>query len=609
MKRSFTLCQKFQLALIGLLFPVLFISAAAAQDYSRLKAEAEKFFKEASFSRAHKIYQKAGTLNLSPQQKRWVDFRLADTLWRAQAGSKTADSSKFDQARHGLEVLVRDIKRIEERDRVWAEVEESLGDFWWVRRNSKNWGAAWTHYQKALDWWAGTKDIETARDRYTGIVWRIASPPWREPYYYYGYYGNVVPLNILENVLKIAQKEADKHRAHYLVAMTLRRQGAYHQQRRVSEEFEAAMQGGKSSEWYDDALNYYAEWLATRGEVIILENGSQTRKRDYPKALKLYRKLLETYKKGETRFYDLAKNQIENITKPVLRLSVSNTFLPGSKIQFHLNWRNLDGARLSLYPVDLTHDIDFKNQEGVNSWIQQIKLGLKNKLKSWSEDLKSAKDYHPGNKAFTLERDLSPGAYILEATGGGLKARDLILVTDTAIVLKSAKQQALVYFCDVFDGSPIPNAGVKLSERYYNGKKWVWRHREMKTDKDGLAVFKLKATANNKQLFAAARSDNRQAFSVGSSRSYGHRHQPWKVYVFTDRPAYRPKETAEWKLIARTYDGSVYHTPSGETIEYRINDPRGSKLKEGNLKLNPFGSAWGKLELGENIPLVPYQIT
>ena len=34
---------------------------------------------------------------------------------------------------------------------------------------------------------------------------------------------------------------------------------------RVPDEFEAALKGGKKSVWYDDALYYFAEWMANNG--------------------------------------------------------------------------------------------------------------------------------------------------------------------------------------------------------------------------------------------------------------------------------------------------------------------------------------------------------
>src|SRR5437879_9193647 len=129
--------------------------AALPPEYEEIKTEAEKLYADGSFARARAAYEKAEKLELPLTEKRWVTFRLADTVWRAQAQTETADSTKFDQARKELEPLTRDVSRVEDHDRVWVEVHESLADFAWTRRHNNNWGEAWQHYQPALDWWAG----------------------------------------------------------------------------------------------------------------------------------------------------------------------------------------------------------------------------------------------------------------------------------------------------------------------------------------------------------------------------------------------------------------------------------------------------------------------
>ena len=53
---------------------------------------------------------------------------------------------------------------------------------------------------------------------------------------------------------------------------------------------------------------------------------------------------------------------------------------------------------------------------------------------------------------------------------------------------------------------------------------------------------------------------------------------------------------------------AVYSTPANQVVEYQINDPRGTKVSEGKATLNAFGSAWGSLELGEQLPLGEYNI-
>ena len=91
-----------------------------------------------------------------------------------------------------------------------------------------------------------------------------------------------------------------------------------------------------------------------------------------------------------------------------------------------------------------------------------------------------------------------------------------------------------------------------------------------KTDgQDGIAVFDLNRSGSNVQLFAAAAVGERQALSLGQPYWYTSALQPWRVYAFTDRPAYRPKEQVQWKFVARRLDGSVYTTPGSKPSSSR----------------------------------------
>src|SRR5215510_8892358 len=156
-------------------------------------------------------------------------------------------------------------------------------------------------------------------------------------------------------------------------------------------------------------------------------------------------------------------------------------------------------------------------------------------------------------------------------------------------------------------GAPLARATVKLSEHYYDGKDWIWRESVKETNQDGIALFDL-ADFQHDPLIAVAAGDNRQAFSFGYSQSDYRDQQPWRIYAFTDRPAYRPNEVAQWKFIARKYQDSIYSTPADQTIVFDIYDPRGARVKEGKAELNAFGSAWGSLELTESMPLGEYRI-
>jgi uncharacterized protein YfaS (alpha-2-macroglobulin family) len=295
---------------------------------------------------------------------------------------------------------------------------------------------------------------------------------------------------------------------------------------------------------------------------------------------------------------------------------VSNIFLPDSELQYEFSARNLRRVDFALYPVELTRDVRFtrvaNEDEGEgdsdNNWIQKIQIAGRAPVKAWSKDLKNSDDHKPVSEELRIEGKLPVGAYLLLARSGSLQARDVVMITDTSIVLKSSAKQALVYFCNAETGAPVANAEVTLWESYYAAEKWHWRKLRQITNRDGLAPFALRGTSDSHNLFAAAVSGARQAFSNGYANGYNHSDQAWRIYAFTDRPAYRPKETVQWKFIARRFANGVYSTPANQVVEYQINNPQGAKISEGKSTLNAFGTAWSSLELSDQLPLGEYQV-
>jgi len=596
---------------------------AQPADFEKLRNEGERLYGEHSYALAREAYEKAQKLKLSPEEERWVRFRLADTLWRAQAGSDTPDNTKFDQARKELEALLA-VPREVDHDRVWAEAAESLGDFCWDRRQSQSWNQAWPYYQQALDWWAGTKDIETARGRYLHIVWTAIRPSWvdRNDNWNYNYYNGNLPQPVLENAVKIAVTPQDKSHAHFLLAMWLQRNGGDNaQRRRIPAEYEAALEGGKDVEWYDDALFGYALWLEQQGPMVRVEaqSAEQIRmprppaqwrqKPDYVKALVLYRRLLAEFKQGETRYYEQAQSRVAGITSPVVGVSVSNIFMPGSEIGFTTNWRNVKRIDFTLYRTDLTKDVNFTGESGSEQWLQTLDPAKLEQVKTWSKETGDKGDYVPGNMAVRVDDKLKPGAYLLTAKGEGASARDLVLVTDAGAVLKAINKQALVYACNVQDGAPLPEARVSLWEGIYVGNnRYDWRRLTKQADKDGLAHFDLRDRDENKMLFAAVAAGDRQGFVIGRGNVPNRHWDPWRIYAFTDRPAYRPGEQVQWKFTARKYADGVYTTPADQVVAYEIIDPRGTKVKTDKVTLNAFGSGWAALEVTDKMPLGEYRV-
>ena len=595
------------LALLGLTWAA---TPAGLPDYDELKAEAEALYADGSYALAQRLYEEADALELDAFESRWVDFRLADTRWRSAAASGNPDSTELDRAEAALEELATAVGRAEERDRVWAEVQESLADFHWDRQRGSDRGTAWEHYRAALDWWAGSPEIELARARYLGMVWRMARPAWFRDHWNYGYYGNWIEEEILANALAVAREPGDRARVHLLLAESLARSAEPEKRVRVAGEYRAVLELGAETPWYDDALYRLGVWMAEQGEYELSEEGDWSHEADYVEAVALLRRLLEEFEEGETRWYDNASDRVKKLTEPSVALQVSHAFLPDSVLQYSLRWRNAERVELALYPTDLTADVRFEDGDvGNHAWLGTVDVARLEAVHRWSFETGDTGKHVPGHEELVLDEELAPGAYVIEAHARGARSRDLLLVSDASLVVKSVADQVLVWYCDAGDGEPIPGAELLLWERYYRDGDWRWRRHRGTTGEDGTRLFELpERDRYYGGYFAAARIGGRQAFSVGSVPWSAANGDTWRIYAHTDRPTYRALDTVQWKLTARTYDGSVYGTPAGARLAYRINDPQGALFAEAeDLELNAFGSAWGELETTAQMPLGEYR--
>ncbi|MBX7219375.1 MAG: alpha-2-macroglobulin [Blastocatellia bacterium] len=579
--------------------------------YEKMKAEAEKYYTEKTYVRAAELYRSALELKLAQADERWAMFRLADAEWRAQAATNSPDTSKLEDAKRRLEKIISQAEKETDRDQIWAEAQESLGDYHWTRTDARNWYAAWEYYRQALEWWAGSRDLTLARDRYVGIVLRMDRTNRNDQYYYYGYYGTL-PLEVLDNTLKLAKGNDEIAHIQYLIAMTTRNNYSDYERRlRIAEAFEAALKIGKSSEWYDDALYYYGEFMRDQGRIYQDEQGNILNKPDYVKALELFNRLNNEFQKGETRYYDQAKSAAENITKPTLSVSVSNIFLPNSEIQIASNWRNLSQIEYALYKVELNRDVKFAENNGsLGNWLETIAVTGREVTKKWSKTVPDKHDYQPGGETMRLEEKLPVGAYLLEAKSGAVHAREIILVTDTTLVVKPTDKKLVAFVCDALTGAPVLDSQVKLWVSWYDGNTYHLEEKTAAVGADGVALFDLAGKSYQRNFFVAAAVGDRQAFSQGYDNNYSARGQQeqWKVYAYTDKPAYRPGETVQWKCTVRSYTDGLYAVPAKRGIEYEINDARGASVKKGTLKLNQFGSAWDNFMLPADATLGEYRI-
>lgn len=580
-------------------------------DAAAVQARAEARETEGAWELARREWATLDLAKLDDVARRFVRFRRADCAWRSLASTNEADDSGLVAAKKELTELQNAVERPELRDELWARVEESLADFHWLPRNRQDWGQAWPHYSNALDWWAGAKDVEAARARYLAMVWRMAWP--QDQLARGSWWARQVPIDVLANAMSIAKTKDDQARAKYLFAASVRwNGGSYERTRQAFGALESALELGKGTPWYDDALWDLAQWAESPGIPDVGEDGNWRYVPDYPKALALYRRYVEEFQKGQAARWDDAKQGIERITRVEVSVAVPSAFLPGSEAGFTLAWRNAAKVDVALYALDLANAVDLASEQdtSASAWLERVSTAGRERVRSFTHETKDDGKHVPGSTELDLGAALAPGAYLLEATAGGARSRELVLVGRTQIVLKAGDERALAWVCDALTSEPVANAKLVVWEHVYDGKRWSWARTAGTSAADGTftaALSPLRANGNRSELLVFAALGERESVAIGGTAWERGRDDGWKLYAVTDRPVYRPENTVQWKLTARAERDGRMTTPAGSRLGYELFDPRGTSVKKGELVLNAFGSAWAELALDATMALGEYR--
>ena len=558
---------------VSLLLSILAATPQGSPD--SLKARADREYAEKSFRRAHELYEQLARQELPAEERRLVELRLADTAWRADAASPNEDPTERDAAVKALRTLIEQWPN----DALRAEAHESLGDYYLLHPWHNDLGSALPHYTAALDWWAGSSDLAVARRRYLDIVWKMTS---------HGVQWNT-PREVLVNAVAIAQTPDDRARARWYLAQRLTMDNTDASFERASELLEEILAIGKTSEFYDDAMQFYAGQLAQRGH--------------YEKAITIYRRIIAEYPPGATRYAAQAQHAIDEILAPAVGVHTAGTFLPEAEQEVLLTWRNVKSVRLALYAVDLTKDARFEERR---QWTDTIAIEGRTPVRQWTFETQDTGEHKPGSQNVRIDPRLPMGAYVVTANANGKSARALLLVTNAHVLVHAGGSRTSVFVTDVVTGEPIANARVRLWER--TGRE-TFTQRDAQTNADGLA--QIAQDAQGGQTLVTVAAGARQAFHQFYDYSYARSRAndaPWRIYAFTDRPAYRPGETVQWKMLARVRQNEDWVTPAGDALDYEITDPRGQKVASGVAKLSAFGSFWADLPLTADMPLGVYHI-
>ncbi|RYG44982.1 hypothetical protein EON79_13695, partial [bacterium] len=179
---------------------------------------------------------------------------------------------------------------------------------------------------------------------------------------------------------------------------------------------------------------------------------------------------------------------------------------------------------------------------------------------------------------------LKEGVYFVRASAGEARASSVLLVSKLALVTKTDRTGAtLCYTTDIATGKPVPGAQILSGA---NGLKTV-----ATTDGDGLATVAKSTVDGNSRALLMARKGASTAL-VGFYSNPSEAGNTW-IRGYTERPAYRPGDSVQFKGFVRRVSGDGYTLPGAGTAQIEVRDPDGNVLQKLNAPISVHGAFHG----------------
>ena len=178
---------------------------------------------------------------------------------------------------------------------------------------------------------------------------------------------------------------------------------------------------------------------------------------------------------------------------------------------------------------------------------------------------------------------LPEGFYWVRCTSGKVDRGVFLNVSKIAMIAKAGKKQTTVFVTDLDTGQPIENAPIARAEG--PGLKQVGM-----SAPDGTLTVPNQGGDN--QLLIARMNESAAVVDYyvsdeGSAGGQG------RVFLYSDRPVYRPGDTIQFKGISRTLVGSDFQVPRQGTVQCVVRDADENVIENLTLKLTSKGTFFG----------------
>ncbi|MDX1962876.1 MAG: MG2 domain-containing protein [Pirellulales bacterium] len=328
--------------------------------------------------------------------------------------------------------------------------------------------------------------------------------------------------------------------------------------------------------------------------------------------LKKLERALEEYKKvtwGSA--VNQAKYALARLTSKFLQVATARIYRTTESPRVMLQTRNIPQITVRCYRIDL--ETYFRKMHLIGG-IEGLDIALIDPDKTFEFNIPDYAQYElrqnevevplPSldNAAKDAAQGGVAGAMAVTISSPTLEATTLVLQSDLDIIVKSSRDEVLVFAQNMRTGKPWPKAKVLLS----NGQTVF---AEGTTDDEGIfrGQFNQLAEANLVRAFVtsgphtASNAINLQGLEVGRSLTdIG--------YIYSDRPAYRAGQVVHIRGVIRHAANDEYQVPTDKKCKIEVFDPRNRPIWTEEVQLSKFGGLRGLFTLPATSPSGEYRI-
>src|SRR5574341_1667895 len=266
-------------------------------------------------------------------------------------------------------------------------------------------------------------------------------------------------------------------------------------------------------------------------------------------------------------------------------------------------YRNVDHINVSL--ARLTFD-GFANLLGDYNALDRFNPEPQQTVRSWQVQSEAGL-----NEAAYANLDmtddgtaLEPGYYLLTVTAPGVQGRirHFMIVANANLTYKVSFTEVFAWLTDLQTGQPIAGAPVT----FYNQNFGVLA--EGVTGPDGTLEIEIPlqrelwreyyAVVDSGDVFAVAASNWSEGISPWDFNVPGiWDFQQYSLYIYTDRPLYRPGQEVFYKGVLRDKNDVTYSVSQRNTVQVTVYNDVGDQITQQSISLTDYGTFSGSILL------------